>query len=92
MKVPVASTVCLLTYGKRRIINSTVLEEFLIDILHLNNKLLAFVILAIYIKNGTAGICTVAKLLRVEIRNVLYVLLAMKHGIQKADEQLLVKL
>ena len=92
MKVPVTSTLCLFAYGECRIIYSAVLEELLVYILHLHNELLALVVLAINIKDGTASISTIAKLLRIKIRDILHVLLAMKHSVQKADEQLLVKL
>ena len=65
MEIPFSSTLCLFTNGERRIIYSTVLEKLLIYILHLYYKLLALVVLAIYIEDGTSGISTVAKLLRI---------------------------
>lgn len=63
MEVLVASTLRLLTNGERRIINSAVLKELLIHVLHLHYKLLALVVLTVYIEYGTACIGTVAKLL-----------------------------
>ena len=92
MKVPIATTLCLFAYGERRIIYSAVLEELMVYILHLHNELLSLVVLAINIEDGTASINSVAKLFLVKIRDILHVLLAMKHSVQKADEQLLVKL
>ena len=92
MKVPVTSTLCLFANGEGRIIYGAVLEELLVYVLHLYNELLALVVLAINIKDGTASISTIAKLLRIKIRDILHVLLTMKHGVQKADEQLLVEL
>ena len=92
MKVPIATTLCLFAYGERRIIYSAVFEELIVYILHLHNELLSLVVLAINIEDGTASINSVAKLFLVKIRDILHVLLAMKHSVQKADEQLLVKL
>ena len=64
----------------------------MVYILHLHNELLSLVVLAINIEDGTASINSVAKLFGVKIHDILHVLLAMKHSVQKADEQLLVKL
>ena len=92
VEVPVASTLCLLAYGEGGIVDGAVLEKLLVNVLHLHNKLLALVVLAIHVEDGAAGIHAVAQLLGVKVRHVLHVLFAMKHGVQKADEQLLVKL
>ena len=92
MKVTIATTLCLFAYGERRIIYSAVLEELMVYILHLHNEHLFLVVLAIHVEDGAAGIHAVAQLLGVKVRHVLHVLFAMKHGVQKADEQLLVKL
>ena len=92
MEVPIASTLCLFANGEGRLIYGAVLEKLLIHVLHLHYELLALVALTIYIEYGTACIGTVAKLLGIKIRDVLNVLLAVKHGVQKADKQLLVEL
>ena len=92
MKIPITTSLRLFTNRKRRIINGAVFKKLLIYVLHLYNKLLAFVVLAIYIENGATGINTVAKLLRVEISNIQHILFSMEHSIQEADKQFFIKL
>ena len=92
MKIPLASTLRLFADGKRGIVDGAVFEKLLVDVLHLYNKLLALVVLTINIEHGAAGIDAVAKLLRVEICDILNVLFAMEHRVQKAYKQFLVKL
>lgn len=48
----VAAFLRLLLNGKSGIINTAVFEEFLIDILHFNNKFFTLLILTIKVKNG----------------------------------------
>ena len=91
MKIPIATTSGLLSDRESGIVYCPVLEKFLIYILHFNNKLLSLVILTIDIKYSTTLIDTVAELLRIEIRYILYILLAMKHGIKKTYQQFLVE-
>ncbi len=92
MEIPVTSTLSLLTDRKGGVIDGAVFEELLIHILHLDNKLLALLVLAIDIKDGAPGISTVAQLLRVEVSHILNILFATKQRVEETYQQLLVEL
>ena len=92
MEIPVASSLCLFANGKRWIVDGAVFEKFLVHVLHLYNKLFAFVVLAIHIEDGATSINTVTKLFRVEVSDILNILFAMEHRVQEANKQFFVKL
>lgn len=92
MKVPVAAALRLFADRKSGIIYSAVFEELLIDVLHLDNKLLATVVFAVNVEHGAARIAPVAQLLRIQISDVAHDLFAMENGVQKADKKFFVKL
>ena len=77
---------------RKPLIDGAVFEELLIHILHLDDKLLALLVLAIDIKDGAPGISTVAQLLRVEVSHILYILFATKQCVEETYQQLLVEL
>ncbi len=63
MEVPVTASTSLLADGKSGIIDGAILEELLVDVLHLHNEFLALFVFAIYIEDGTPGVDAVAKAL-----------------------------
>lgn len=84
-EVPVASLGSLFAYGKCGVEQGTVLEIPLIGILHLDDELLATLILAINIEDGLALGKYVAHMLAVKIANVGDNLLAVKHRVKEID-------
>ena len=91
-EVPLSATLCLLAYRESGIVDGAVLEELLIYVLHLDDELLTLIVLTIHVEYSTSSVGTVAKLLGVEISDILHILLTMEHGVKEADEQLLVEL
>ncbi len=92
VEIPVAAALSLLADGKGGIVNRAVLEELLVDVLHLHDKLLAAVVLAVNVEDGTARVQTVAELLGVQVSNVAHVLLAVEYGVQKTHKEFFVEL
>ena len=92
VEVPVAATLCLLADGKRGIIYRAVLEELLVHVLHLHDELLATLVGAIHVEDGTASVGAVAEVLGVEVGDVAHRLLAVEQGVEETHEQLLIEL
>ena len=91
LKVPFA-LLCLLLNGEGTVEDAPVLEIFLIRLLHLNEDLLSFLILAVNVKDSLAVRCRLPEMLAVKIFQVLNHLLAVKEGIEETDQQFLVDL
>ena len=88
--VPYIALHGLLADWEGSIVERTVFKKSLIGILHLDDKLLTLLVLAIDIENGLAVGTDIPDMLAVEERHVLYDLLAIKEGVEKVDEQVLV--
>ena len=83
----------LLTYWSRGIVDTAVLEESLLGLLHLNDEAAAVPGHAVDVEYRAAVSVAVAKVLAVEILDVLYLMLAVvEQGIEETDEQILVHL
>ena len=88
--VPCVALLGLLADWEGSIVERTVLEIGLGSVLHLYDKLLALLVLAIDVENGLAVGTDIPDMLAVEERHVLDDLLAIKEGVEKVDEQVLV--
>ena len=66
------------------------MQEILVGILHLHNKLLAFLVLTIDIEYGLALCINIAHILAIEILHVLYHLLTIEEGVKEVDKQLFI--
>ena len=80
----------LLTDRECGIEQGAILELCLIGILHFYDELLAVFALAVYVEDGFAVGVDVSHMLRVEIRNVLHNLFAIKQTVEKTNQQILV--
>ena len=88
--VPYVTLLGLLTNREGCVLERTVFKKSLIGILHLDDKLLALLVLTIDVENGLAVGTDIPDMLAIEERHVLYDLLAIKEGVEKVDEQVLV--
>ena len=91
VEIPVASALRLFADGERGVVDGAVLEELLVDILHLDNELLALVVLTVDVEHGAAGVHPVTELLGVQIGDFLHVLLAAEHGVEEAFQEFFVE-
>ena len=89
-EVPILPLWCLLTDRECGIEQGAILEICLIGILHFYDELLAVFALAVYVEDGFAVGVDVSHMLRVEIRNVLHNLFAIKQAVEKTNQQILV--
>ena len=62
LEVPISTTLSLFTYRESGIEDGSILEKLLIHILHLNDELLSFLVLTIYIKYCPPCIRTITEL------------------------------
>ena len=90
LEIPVTALWCLLANRESGVEEGAVLEISLVGILHFNDELLAVFSFAIHVEDGTAVGIDIPDVLRVQIRNVLYNLSAIKQAVEEADEQILV--
>ena len=88
--VPYIALLGLLADWEGSIVERTVFKKSLIGILHLDDKLLALLVLTIDVENGLAFRADIPDVFAVEKCHVLYDLLAIKEGVEKVDEQVLV--
>jgi Na+/H+ antiporter NhaA len=92
IEVPVRAALTLLAYGKSGVEYASVFKIALLYLLHLNDELLAVLVLAIYVENSLSFTIVFTKFLAVEVLYVLDDLLVVKQGVQETDEQVLVHL
>ena len=90
LEIPVTPLWCLFTDRERGVEEGAVLEISLVGILHFNDELLAVFSFAIHVEDSTAIGIDIPDVLRVQIRNVLYNLSAIKQAVEEANEQILV--
>ena len=88
--VPNVTLLGLLADWEGCVVERTVFKKSLIGILHLDDKLLTLLVLTIDVENGLAFRANIPDVFAVEKRHVLYDLLAIKEGVEKVDEQVLV--
>ena len=78
--VPNVTLLGLLADWEGCVVERTVFKKSLIGILHLDDKLLALLVLTIDVENGLAVGTDIPDMLAIEERHVLYDLLAIKRG------------
>ena len=71
--------------------HTSVLKKLLLSLLHLYDERLALLILAVYIKDGTAVAIAVAKVLTIKIGKISHYFLAFEQRVEKADQQILIE-
>ena len=91
LEVPVASH-GLLPDGERGIVDAAVLEVVLLGLLHLDDELLALLVLAVDVEDGLAVDVACAEMFVVEVGDVADDLMTVEQGIEETDEQVLVHL
>ena len=91
-EVPVCTLGSLFTDRECGIEQRAVLEILLVSVLHLNDELLALLILAIHIKDVLALSKDIPHMLTVQVLHILDDLKTVKQRVQKVDEQILVRL
>ena len=89
--VPV-SPLALFLDGKGGVVEASVLEELLFPALHLNQDLLAPLVLAIHVEHGLAVGLADAEVFRVEVRERTHLLFSLEQAVDEADEQVFVHL
>ncbi len=85
-EVPLGTLLGLLTYRECSIIQRTVLKIGLVGILHLHDKLLALLVLAIHIKDGLALRIYITHVFAVKKGHILYHLFPIKQRVQKVNK------
>ena len=90
LEVPVSTLGSLLLYRECRIIQRTVLEMLLVGVLHLDDELLALLILAVHVEDGLAVGVHIPHVLAVEEFHVLDDLLLSEKRVKEVDKKVFV--
>ncbi len=92
LEVPILTFFSLFANGKGGIIERAIFKVFLSCILHLDNKLFAFFVFAVNVENSFSFSINVAYVFTISKLNVFYHLLSFKQRVQKANEQVFIRL
>ena len=81
----------MILYRESSVEYTPVFEELLLSLLHLNDKRLTLLVLAIYIEDSTAVAIAIAEVLAIEIGKITHHFLAFEERVEEANQQILVK-